>query len=130
NTVLSAVYYIKVLRVMILDSPPEEADGRPVTPLPLPAGSALYGTVLAVMIFVVFLAWEPLGRASDQGVDRFQNVPPTVHKARVKRRPRLAPRPSSRPSSAARAARSTSTSATPSPGRRGKARRWRRSSDR
>jgi NADH-quinone oxidoreductase subunit N len=75
NTVLSAVYYLKVLKVMILDRPPEEAEGRPVRAVHLPAGAAIYGTVLAVMIFVVFLAWGPLGEASDQGVDRFQKAP-------------------------------------------------------
>jgi len=27
------------------------------------------------MILVVFFAWEPLGRASDQGVNRFRAAP-------------------------------------------------------
>jgi NADH-quinone oxidoreductase subunit N len=71
NTVLSAVYYLKVLKVMILDKPEGAEEG----PVPAPAGPALYGTVLAVMIFVVLPAWDPLSRASDQGVKRFSAVP-------------------------------------------------------
>jgi hypothetical protein len=31
--------------------------------------------ILAAMIFVVFLAWQPLGEASDKGVNRFQKMP-------------------------------------------------------
>jgi NADH-quinone oxidoreductase subunit N len=73
NSVISAVYYLKVLKVMILDKAEEADEGRPVT---APAGSALYGTILALMIFVVFLAWQPLGKASDDAVNRFRPVLP------------------------------------------------------
>jgi NADH-quinone oxidoreductase subunit N len=84
NTVLSAVYYLKVLKVMILDKPPETADGLPPAPVAAPAGSALYGTLLAAMIFVVFLAWQPLGQASDQGVNRCHKLSPAPKLAEVK----------------------------------------------
>ena len=75
NTALSAVYYIKVLKVMCLDRSIEDVEGRAPRPLPVPPASALFGTLLAVMILVVFFAWEPLGRASDEGVDRFRPAP-------------------------------------------------------
>jgi NADH-quinone oxidoreductase subunit N len=84
NTVLSAVYYIKVLRVMILEKPAEDPSGQPLAPLPLPALSAVYGMLLAAMIFVVFLAWQPLGQAGDRGVDRFQRIPSSVQSAGIK----------------------------------------------
>jgi|SRR6516225_661627 NADH-quinone oxidoreductase subunit N len=74
NSVISAVYYLKVLKVMILDTAEEPDESRPVN---VPGGSALYGTILALMIFVVFLAWQHLGKASDDGVNRFQPVLPT-----------------------------------------------------
>jgi NADH:ubiquinone oxidoreductase subunit 2 (subunit N) len=84
NTVLSAVYYIKVLKVMALDPPPEQTNGQPVAPVTLSAGAALYGSLLAAMIVVVFLAWEPLGQASDRGVDRFREIPAPAPKAEAK----------------------------------------------
>ncbi len=75
NTVLSAVYYLNVLKVMILDKPKEAAVGLPAAPIRTSAGSSLYGTVLAGLIFVVFF-WPALWQAPQQGVDRFHNVPP------------------------------------------------------
>ncbi len=84
NTVLSAVYYIRVLKVMTIDKPPEELDGRPAAAVQLPAGSAIYGSLLAIMIVVVFLAWGPLGDASDQGVEAFQKANVAVRKAEVR----------------------------------------------
>src|SRR5262249_48242862 len=49
NTVLSAVYYIKVMKVMILDRTVEEVEGRPSPPIPITAGSAFYGVLFAAM---------------------------------------------------------------------------------
>jgi NADH-quinone oxidoreductase subunit N len=68
NTVLSAVYYIRVMKVMILDKTVEEVEGRPSPPLPIPIGAAFYSTLLAGMIFVIGLAWNPLAKASNVGV--------------------------------------------------------------
>jgi NADH-quinone oxidoreductase subunit N len=75
NTALSAVYYLKVIKVMILDKTIEEVEGRPAVPLAIPAGAAFYGTILAAMIFVIGIAWNPLAQASDEGVSRFQKAP-------------------------------------------------------
>jgi NADH-quinone oxidoreductase subunit N len=81
NTAISAVYYIKVLKVMILDRPAEEPGIREPRPLPLLAGPALYGTVMVVMIFVIGVVVNPLVQASDQGVNRFQQAPVPVAKS-------------------------------------------------
>ncbi len=75
NTVFSLVYYIKVLKVMIIDKPLEEIEGKPVQPLEVPLGASVYAVLLAVMIFVVGIAWNPLALASDKGSDRFKATP-------------------------------------------------------
>jgi NADH-quinone oxidoreductase subunit N len=76
NTVLSLFYYIKVLKVMILDRPLEVVEGRTPAPLGLTPGAAVYASAMAVMIFVVGLAWNPLVKASlDQGVKGFKPIP-------------------------------------------------------
>jgi NADH-quinone oxidoreductase subunit N len=75
NTVLSAVYYLNVLKVMILDRPEEAAAGLTPAPVRTSAGASVYGTVLAALIFVVFF-WPALWQAPEQGVDRFHKVPP------------------------------------------------------
>src|SRR5262249_37434354 len=74
NTGVSLVYYVKVIKVMILDKPLEEVEGRTPAPLTVPAGSVAYASVLALMIFVVGILWNPLAEASDQGVKRFPNI--------------------------------------------------------
>jgi NADH-quinone oxidoreductase subunit N len=76
NTVLSAVYYVKVLKVMILERSLDDVEGRPAQPLPEPVGAKLYAGLLAAMILVVGVAWGPLLVASKQGVDRFEATAP------------------------------------------------------
>src|SRR5581483_1779326 len=56
NTVISVMYYIKVLRVMILDRPLEDVEGRGVTPLPVPMGASMYATLLAAAVFFLGIA--------------------------------------------------------------------------
>jgi NADH-quinone oxidoreductase subunit N len=73
NTVLSAVYYIKVLKVMALERPADEAVGREPTPLPLPFGPSLYAALLALVVFGVGVFWNPLATASEKGAARFQS---------------------------------------------------------
>jgi NADH-quinone oxidoreductase subunit N len=75
NTVFSAVYYIKVLKVMILDQPLEAVEGRPVAPLSVPVGSAVYAVLLSGLILLVGILWNPLAVASDTGVNGFQHRP-------------------------------------------------------
>jgi NADH-quinone oxidoreductase subunit N len=71
NSVLSLFYYVKVLRVMILDKPLDEVEGREPEPLYEPLSWKVYGAVIAVMLLVVGLAWDPLAKAGRQGVDHF-----------------------------------------------------------
>ncbi|HXG12513.1 MAG TPA: NADH-quinone oxidoreductase subunit N [Gemmataceae bacterium] len=78
NTVVSAVYYIKVLKVMSLDMDLEELEGRPAKPLPMPTGPAVYATVMAVLILVLGILWNPLARFSAEAVGRFRPSAPSV----------------------------------------------------
>jgi NADH-quinone oxidoreductase subunit N len=75
NTVLSVVYYLKVMKVMILETTLEEVEGRPSPPLPTPGGDLLYASLLAVVILVAGILWDPLARVSDRGVERFESSP-------------------------------------------------------
>jgi NADH-quinone oxidoreductase subunit N len=72
NTVLSAVYYIKVLKVMCLDVSLEEVEGRTPPPLQVPSVSLGYASVLAVILFLILIFWNPLLQISREGVKRFQ----------------------------------------------------------
>ena len=75
NTVISLVYYIKVLKVMVLDKSLEEVEDRPVQPLLVPYGAATYATLLAVALVGISIFWDPLVDASyNKGVDRFQKA--------------------------------------------------------
>ena len=70
NTVISALYYLKVLKVMVLEKPLEEVEGRPSERLPVPYQPVLYALLLSAVIFVVGILWGPLDRASRvQGVE-------------------------------------------------------------
>jgi NADH-quinone oxidoreductase subunit N len=68
NTVFSLIYYVRVLKVMILDQPVEVVEGREPAPLPVPAGDALYAGLLAVVIFVLGIFWNPVADGSSKGV--------------------------------------------------------------
>jgi NADH-quinone oxidoreductase subunit N len=71
NTAISAFYYLKVMKVMILDKPLEEVEGREVRPLKLALGATVFGLVLGSMVFVIGLAWNPLAVAADRGIRDF-----------------------------------------------------------
>jgi NADH-quinone oxidoreductase subunit N len=72
NTVLSAVYYIKVLKVMCLDTSLDEVEGRTPAPLNVPNASLGYTSVLALTLFLLLLFWNQLSLATKEGVNRFQ----------------------------------------------------------
>ena len=86
NTVFSVFYYLKVLKVMALDKPLEEIEGRPAVPLAGPLGFRLYATLLAGAVLVLGIFWDPLARASDRGVDRFGQVMSPAAREEVARR--------------------------------------------
>jgi NADH-quinone oxidoreductase subunit N len=72
NSVFSLFYYVKVLKVMILDKPLDEVEGKPPEPLPEPVGVRVYLGLIMALILVVGVLWDPLARASNRGVDHFQ----------------------------------------------------------
>jgi NADH-quinone oxidoreductase subunit N len=75
NTVLSAFYYIKVIKVMILETDVEEVEGREPRPLAEPAPIRAYVLLLSAAILVAGIFWDPLAVISRQGVDRFKEPP-------------------------------------------------------
>jgi len=76
NTVLSLFYYIKVLKVMILDKTIEEVENRPAAQLPVPGLPNLYASLLAVVILLLGIFWNTLSWASnDRGVESFHHEP-------------------------------------------------------
>lgn len=74
NTAISAFYYIRVLRVMILDKPPETEVAQPRVSF----AAVNYVTLLAVIVFGLGIAWNFLSEASDKGVKFFPRGPATV----------------------------------------------------
>ena len=70
NTVFSLVYYIKVLKVMIIEKPIEEVEGKEAEPLPVTPSAAFYATILSAMILLLGIFWNPLSRVSVEGVHR------------------------------------------------------------
>jgi NADH:ubiquinone oxidoreductase subunit 2 (subunit N) len=77
NTVISLVYYIKVLKVMALDRPVEDLEGGTPAPLRVPWGAALYSSLLAAAVLALGILpnWYPLLDYSQQGVSHFVSEP-------------------------------------------------------
>jgi NADH-quinone oxidoreductase subunit N len=78
NTVLSLVYYINVLKVMALERPPEESEGMEPRPLAVPTGSVLYATLLAVVVLVLGILWDPLANSSARGAEPLKMQKPFI----------------------------------------------------
>ncbi len=66
NTALSAYYYLRIARAMLLDEP--EANAAPVT-LSLPAG--LFLVALIAALFVLGVLWNPLVAETGRAVSTF-----------------------------------------------------------
>ncbi len=81
NSVLSAFYYLKVMKVMILERGLEDVEGKAPTPLVMPWGDQLYAGVFSLALLGLGLYWGPLDRASAEGVERFR---PEIVKAEVR----------------------------------------------
>ena len=64
NTVFSAVYYVRVLRVMVLEKPDEKT-----RPAPFPVAWTAYAGVLAAIVLALGIAWNFLAVASDRGAN-------------------------------------------------------------
>lgn len=68
NSVLSAVYYVKVLKTMIVEARVEDVEGKEPEALPEPLPAVVFAGVVAAAVFAAGLLWGPLDRASARGV--------------------------------------------------------------
>jgi NADH-quinone oxidoreductase subunit N len=71
NTVLSAVYYLKVLKVMILKGRAEDLEGREPVRLREPISAVSFAVVMALAVFALGILWAPLDRYSRESTERF-----------------------------------------------------------
>jgi NADH-quinone oxidoreductase subunit N len=87
NSVISAMYYVKVMKVMILDRRAEDLEGREPMRLREPAGAVGFAGLLAAATFVLGAYPAPLDLASAGGGDRVlaavRNAPPIIKLDRV-----------------------------------------------
>ena len=67
NTVLSLFYYVKVLKVMILEQPVEQVEGREATPVRVGELQAVYVVVLAVLVLIGGIYWGPIATSTVKG---------------------------------------------------------------
>jgi NADH-quinone oxidoreductase subunit N len=66
NTVIGAVYYLKVLRVLVLDAPPEQ---QPIAAPSSRAGTEIFASALAGLVIVAGILWNPLLDATHRAAD-------------------------------------------------------------
>src|SRR5262249_7046905 len=79
NSVLSAVYYIKVMKVMILEGRAEDLEGLEPVRLREPLSAISFTVIVALLVFVLGILWAPLDKYSYEGSARFaQGEPPSV----------------------------------------------------
>ncbi len=75
NTVISAVYYLKVLKVMIIDRRTEDVEGGEPPPLREPIPATAYASIMAVATLALGVLWGPLDTASRKTAARFRTAP-------------------------------------------------------
>jgi NADH-quinone oxidoreductase subunit N len=78
NSVLSLFYYVKVLKVMVLERPLEEVEGVEPAPLRVPLGAQLYAGVMAALLVGFAAVWGRLDAEADRGVSGFRRAPGEV----------------------------------------------------
>jgi NADH-quinone oxidoreductase subunit N len=71
NSVLSAVYYLKVMKVMILEGKAEDLEGREPQRLAEPLPAVVFTGVIAFLVFFLGIRWTELDRFSNEGANRF-----------------------------------------------------------
>jgi NADH-quinone oxidoreductase subunit N len=81
NSVLSAVYYIKVMKVMILEGRAEDLEGREPVRLREPFSAVSFTALVALLVFALGILWAPLDKYSNQGAARFaqSEAPPAAN---------------------------------------------------
>jgi len=72
NTVLSAFYYLKVMKVMILDQRAEDLEGGAAPALREPISASAFSVVLALAVLVLGVLWGPVDQLSAQSVARLR----------------------------------------------------------
>ncbi|MGH7168768.1 MAG: NADH-quinone oxidoreductase subunit N, partial [Gemmataceae bacterium] len=93
NSVLSAVYYIKVLKVMILEGRAEDLEGREPVRLPEPRPAIEYSCLMALVVLALGILWAPLDRFSREGAERFAWHPAVFSPGQRRSMPQLPPPP-------------------------------------
>jgi NADH-quinone oxidoreductase subunit N len=78
NTALSAFYYVRVLKVMILEKAPDDITGQEPAPLSMPVPAVAYTGLLGVAVVGLGVAWNSLSAASADGVRSYASPPPRV----------------------------------------------------
>ena len=73
NSVLSLVYYVNALKVMIIEKPIEEVEGREAEPVKISFGANLYSGLMAFLVLLLGILWNPLAVLTEQGTKPFQN---------------------------------------------------------
>jgi NADH-quinone oxidoreductase subunit N len=71
NTLLAAVYYLGMLRVLILEQRVEDLEGQEPQAVKEPVGAVAYACVLAVLVAGLIVAVEPVTEASAAGAERY-----------------------------------------------------------
>ncbi len=97
NTVISLFYYVKVLKVMILEKTLEEVEDRPIEQRRVPILHAIFASFLALVVLALGIVWNPLADVSlSQGVANFRETP-TVAAAKKAPAPKDVPEPPKNP---------------------------------
>jgi NADH-quinone oxidoreductase subunit N len=78
NTVISAVYYLKVLKVMILDHRVEDLEGQEPPPVREPLSASSYSVALALVVLVLGVLWAPLDNVSRKTTSRLRAQRPAA----------------------------------------------------
>lgn len=81
NTVVSVVYYIKVIKVMILEASPEEESEHSAPAYAVPTGAAVYASLMAAAVLLVSFFQDPFLNASRDGASRFSKPTPMASQA-------------------------------------------------
>ena len=74
NTVLALFYYVKVLKIMVLEKSVEEVEGKAPKPLIVPAGQTVYAIVLAALVLFVGVFWNQFATRSRKGAADFPTI--------------------------------------------------------
>ena len=74
NTVISAVYYLKVMKVMIIEGRAEDLEGASRCGCGSRPGRCSTHGVMALVVFGLGLAWNPLSEVSPRASSAFSRT--------------------------------------------------------